>query len=485
MHVSQPARLAHRGLTLRRCIGFACIGRWGRWLLLAIILTGGASLSIARTAEPTASAAEQWPQFRGPDSAGVSLAAGLPERWSTEENVRWKRDLPGLGWSSPIIWGRQVFVTTVVGPDPIELPKKGLYFAGEQVQPPEAVHQWKVICLDLDTGEIRWDRTVHEAPPPSTVHKKNSYASETPVTDGEHVYALFGNVGLWCLDLEGQVVWSKPFAPRQTRLGWGTGASPVLAGDKLLVIFDNEEESTLAALDKRTGDERWRVVREEKSNWATPFVWRNPLRTEIITPGTSKVRAYDLEGQPLYEFAGMSSISIPTPLAAHGLLYVSSGYVLDSTRPIFALRPGASGDITLADDATTNEWIAWHQPTAGPYNPSPLVVGDLMYVLLDRGFLACYDARTGAEVYERQRIPDGRAFTASPWSHGDRVFATNEDGQTFVFATGPKFELLGTNPLAEDDMALATPAMVRGRLLIRTAPRIYCFEQLGAAETRP
>jgi outer membrane protein assembly factor BamB len=214
------------------------------------------------------------------------------------------------------------------------------------------------------------------------------------------------------------------------------------------------------------------VERKERSNWATPFVWENALRTEIVTPGTDKVRSYDLEGKLLWEFGGMSSISIPTPSAAEGLLFVSSGYILDKLRPVYAIKPGARGDITLAKGETKNEFIVWCQAAAGPYHPSPVVYQGRVYVLLDKGFLSCYDAKTGREIYHRERIaPGSDMFTASPWAYDGKIFCLSEDGDTFVIRAGPKFEVLGRNRLEE--MCLATPAIARDSLVLRTASKVY------------
>src|SRR5947207_3479310 len=199
-------------------------------------------------------------------------------------------------------------------------------------------------------------------------------------------------------------LWSQSWGPFNTRNGWGTAASPVLHGNRIYVVNDNDDQSFLVALDKKTGKQIWRVERDEKSNWATPYVWENDKRTEIITAGTNRVRSYDLDGKVLWELGGMSSIVIPTPFSQSGLLYVTSGYVADEKRPVFVVRPGASGDITLKDGKSSNEYIVWSQPQAGPYNPSPLVYGDYYYTLFDRGFLTCHEARTGKEVYAKQRI---------------------------------------------------------------------------------
>jgi outer membrane protein assembly factor BamB len=418
--------------------------------------------------------AQDWPQFRGPESRGVAENPNLLDKWSATEGVRWKVDLVGRGWSSPIVAGDRIFLTSVVSEKKPENATKGLYFGGNRSNIPEDPHTWHVVCLDLKSGDVQWDKVVHEGKPLRPRHIKNSYASETPVTDGENIYALFGDVGLFCLSIDGELKWEKPFEPYKTRFDWGPAASPVLYRDRVYVVNDNDEDSFLVAFNKTTGDEVWRVKRDEKSNWATPFIWENADRAEIITPGTGRTRAYDLDGKLLYEFGGASSITIGTPYTAHGLLYVSSGYVMDKKRPIFAIRPGASGDISLADKETSSPYIAWSQPEAAPYNPTTIVYGDILYVLQDRGFFGAYDAKTGEEIYGKKRLPNGRAFTASPWAYNDRVFCLNEYGETFVIKAGREFEILHTNPLAEDDMCMATPAITGDNLLIRTDLRLYC-----------
>jgi len=421
---------------------------------------------------------DNWPQFRGADSRGVSDNADLPVKWSATENVAWKTDLPGRGWSSPVVWGDRVFVTSVVNKGQSEEPKKGLYFGGDRPAPPDSVHQWMVYCLDLKSGDILWEKQVHEAKPETSIHLKSSYASETPVTDGQRLYVYFGNLGIYCFDLDGNELWQKPLQPHKTRNGWGTAASPVLHEDRLYLVNDNDEDSYLLALNAATGDEVWRTPRDEKSNWSTPFIWKNADRVEIVTPGTDQVRSYDLAGQLLWHFQGMSSITIATPFEHNGLLYISSGYVGDrKSRPIYAIKPGASGDISLKEDETSNEYIQWCQKMAGPYNPSTLVYEDRLWVLYDFGFIACFDPATGESVFDKARIPQGRAFTTSPWAYGGRVFCLNEDGVTYVMESADELKILHKNVLAKDDMAMASPAMVGDRLLIRTSARLYCFRE--------
>ena len=422
-------------------------------------------------AAPAAAGGQQWTQFRGPGAAGVVADnPDLPERWSATDNVAWRTPIPGLGWSSPIVAGGLVFVTTVASDGDVETPEGGWYRYGERGAPGD-VHHWLVYALDLETGAPRWRTEVHAGVPATSHHLKNTYASETPVTDGEHVYVLFGNVGLYALGFDGTVRWSRDLPPAETRNGWGTAASPVLHDGRVHLVVDSEEQSYLMALSAETGAELWRTDRDEGTNWSTPYVWAHDGRTEIVTTGTDRVRSYDLAGRELWELSGMSSIVIPTPIAAHGLLYLESGYIADFFRPVYAIRPGASGDISLADGDTANEYVAWSLEQGGTYHPSPLVYGDYYYTLLDRGMMTAHDARTGAEVYGRRRIDVGQAFTASPWAYNGKIFALSEEGTTYVIPAGPEFRVVAENPL--DEFTMATPAILDDSLIIRTAEAVY------------
>jgi outer membrane protein assembly factor BamB len=414
-----------------------------------------------------------WPAFRGGGLAVVEKPT-LPDSWGPERNVVWKADIAGRGWSSPVVWGDRVFVTSVASDQKPPEARKGLYIQDLNGKVPPGEHRWLVHCLDFGTGKPLWTREVHKGTPAGPVHIKNSYASETPVVDGERIYALFGNLGLFCLTHDGKQLWEKRFPAVKTRMGWGPAASPALDEGRLFLVNDNEEHSTLTALD-RDGKQLWQVERDEKSNWATPFVWHNDKRTEIVTAGSKRVRSYGLDGKPLWELEGMSVISIPTPFAHDGLLYVASGYVADPFhRPVYAIRPGADGDISLKEGETANDWIVWSQKMAGPYNPTPLAHGDHLYVLYDRGLLSCFDARTGKPVYEKERVGQGSSgFTASPWAYDGKVFCLSEDGDAFVIQAGPAFKLLGKNSL--DEMCLATPAPAHGSLVLRTQEHLYRF----------
>jgi outer membrane protein assembly factor BamB len=421
--------------------------------------------------------APPWSQFRGPGGAGVaSEGTELPVTWSATENVVWAAAIPGKGWSSPIVWGDRVFLTTVIGPgdaEPPPAPETLTFRDHVEGVTTQAPHRWVVLCLDRQSGRIVWQQTAHAGVPSWPIHPKNGYASETPVTDGERVYAQFGNVGLFCYDLDGNKVWAREWTPVRMGWNWGPAASPVLHGERIYVVNDNEEKSYLLALDKRTGRDVWRVDRDEKSNWANPFVWAHDARTELVTAGSGAVRSYGLDGMLLWQLSGMSSVTVPTPVATHGLLFVSSGCNHSRQRPVYAIRPGAQGDISLGAGQTSNEFIAWCQPLAAPYVPSPVVQGDCLCVLNDQGTLGCYDARSGKEVYARQRVGKG-PFSASPWADARHVYCLNEAGDTFVMAAGPEFRAVGCNRLGET--CLATPAISGNSLLLRTLTRLYRIE---------
>ena len=377
------------------------MNRHARALVLVLLVMMGSQVSEAD---------ERWPQFRGPGSRGVSDESGLPTSWSTTENVAWVTDIPGLGWSSPIVWDDTIFLTTVVSSEPVEEPLGGLYRGRETWLASQVEHRWLVYAIDVETGAVRWEREVHRGVPEGAHHLKNTMASETAVTDGESVYAYFGNLGVFALDTDRTLQWSYEIEASETRLGWGTAASPVLSRDHLYIVNDNDERSYLLALSTETGGEVWRTDRDEGTNWSTPYIWENEVRTEIVTTGTDKVRSYDLDGNLLWDLTGMSSITVPTPFVEFGMLYLSSGYLGDRRRPVFAIRPGANGDISLGDGEQSNEFIVWSQPQAAPYNTSPIVYGDYYYTLLDRGFFTCHNARTGGGDLPSTAHPGWRGF---------------------------------------------------------------------------
>jgi outer membrane protein assembly factor BamB len=420
-------------------------------------------------------ATDRWPQFRGLAAGVADDDPALPDRWSETENVAWRIDVPGLGWSSPVVWDDHVFLTTAISDGEEPTPQKGLFDPiGDHSRTKSTnVHRWVLMDVDVTSGRMRWQRELHRGQPPTAKQMKNSYASETPVTDGTRVYVYFGSIGVVAaVDFSGQVVWTKEIGAIDGRQGWGTAASPLLHDGRLYVVSDNRERSFIAAFDARTGTELWRTAREEMENWSSPIVWQNAQRTEIVTAGENRVRSYGLDGHVLWELQGMSFSTIPTPVATKDLVYVSSGYPGSALRPVYAIRPGAAGDISLKEGETSNRFIAWAYPTLGSYNTSALVYRDSYYTLLDRGLLLNHDARTGKEIYGKQRVSlEASGFTASPWAYNGYLFAISEDGDTFVMQAGPTFKLLAKNSL--NGMVLATPAIAHASLFIRTNTCLY------------
>ncbi|MBG99627.1 MAG: serine/threonine protein kinase [Solibacterales bacterium] len=414
-----------------------------------------------------------WPQFRGPGALGiVPDNPGLPISWDSTENIVWKTDVPGKGWSSPVVWNERIYLTSNIGPTGKGEPPAGFYEGGEFQPITEKTHHWMAYGINFISGQIEWETELHRGIPKTPRHRKNSYASETPVTDGDHIYVHFGDLATYCLDMTGKVAWSVPWKPVETRWGYGTASSPALHENQLYITNDNEGQSYTVAIDKQTGKEIWKVDRDEPTTWSTPFVWTHADRTEIITAGRKKIRSYDPNGRLLWELSGMSSLSIPTPFASDGLLYVTSGYHGSQERPIYAIRPGASGDITLKSGETSNEYISWSVPQGGPYHPSPVVYEGLHYTLLDRGFLTCHDARTGKQIYGKQRIALGSGnFTSSPWAYKGHIFCLSEAGDCYVIEAGPNFKVVEKNSLGE--MCMATPAIADSSLLIRTYSNLY------------
>lgn len=446
----------------------------------ALIVTGALSL-LSLTG---LSATDQWPNFRGPQAGVVADDPALPDTWSETENVVWKIDVPGLAWSSPVVWDDHVIITSAISPGKEAPPEKGLFDPGDAHGNTRstAINRWIVYDVDFKTGAVRWSQELSRGVPPIGRHIKNSFASETAVIDGERVYVYFGSTGvIAALDLKGKLIWLKEVPAHPTYFDMGTASSPVVYKDRVYIVHDNLTSSFMVAFDKRTGDEIWRVKRDEDTKgatWSTPMVWENQLRTELIVPASGKVRSYDLDGKLLWELEGMTFLTAPSPFAAHGLVFFSSGYPGASPRPVYAVRPGASGNISLKPDETSNEYVVWYQPALGTYQTSALVYGDHYYTLLDRGFLLCHDARTGKQIYGRQRISsEAGAFTASPWAYNGKIFLLSEDGDTFVIRAGNEFKLLGKNSLNE--MSLATPAISQGSVFIRTQSKLYRIAKGG------
>ena len=443
----------------------------------------------------------EWPRFRGPQGNPVSTSR-LPDTWSKTENVEWKATIPGRGWSSPIVSGDRVFVTAATTDGASKAPQIGTQYSNEYVAelqkqglsnqeiearvvardfelPGEVTLHYVLYCVDLKSGKVSWKREYHAGRPPGGRHRKNSFTSETPVTDGKLVYVYATSLGLWAYDMKGKLVWHTPLENYPMYGDFGTGASPALAGDLLVIVNDNEKQQFIAAFDKKTGKQVWRTDRDLKagtspaarrSGWSTPYVWVTPGRTEIATIGPGFAVSYDLSGKELWRMAGMGGGPIPSPYASGGLLLLNGG----AGGAIAAVKPGATGAFSVAPKAEPSEHVAWSIERAGTYLPTQLAYNGALYSLTDTGILSRYDATTGKLGY-RSRIENGIAFTASPWGYDGKIFCLNEEGKTFVIAAGEQYALLNVNDLEE--FALATPALVGERLLLRTESAIYSIKR--------
>src|SRR6185369_6973753 len=443
-----------------------------------------------------------WPHFLGPQSNPVGTHARLAERWSRTENVEWSQEIPGRGWSSPIVTGGKVYLTTVTNEGKSKLPQTGTEYSNEYAAelekqglpveeiikrlterdielPHEVMLHYLLYCVDLNSGKLEWKKEFYTGHPPGGRHRKNSFVSETPVTDGKFIYLYVANLGVWAFDLKGNQTWTTPLEANPIYLDFGTGSSPALAGNLLIVVSDNQKQQYIAALDKKTGKQVWRTNRTlggdrqpiQHSGWSTPFVWSHALRTEIVAVGPETVVSYDLNGKELWRMSGMAVTPIPTPFAYEGLLYINGG----RGRALFAIRPGASGDISLKQDQTSNQYIVWSQPRGGTYLPSSLAYQGFIYTLTETGILNRFDAKTGKQSYKTRLDPAATAFTTSPWAYNGKLFCLSEEGQTFVIKTGEEFQLSHVNEL--DDFAQASPALVNDRLLIRTEHRLYSIRR--------
>jgi len=449
----------------------------------------------------SAASGPEWPRFRGPEGNPVS-SVRLPDTWSKTENVEWTAAIPGRGWSSPIVSGNRVFVTAATTDGASKKPQAGTQYSNEYVAelqkqglsmdqieakvmerdfelPNEVVLHYFLYCVDLKTGKVSWKQEYYNGRPPGGRHRKGSFTSETPVTDGKLVYVYSTSLGLWAYDMKGGLVWKTPLENFPMYGDFGSGASPVLAGNLLVIVSDNEKQQFIAAFDKKTGKQVWRTNRDiragtsaaaRRTGWSTPYVWTTPGRTELVTIGPGFAISYDLSGKELWRMGGMGGGPIPSPYVAGGLLYLNGG----SGGVLAAVRPGATGTLTTAAGAPPNAYVAWSVERAGTYLATQLAYGGALYALTDTGILSRYDATTGKLGY-RSRIEGGVAFTSSPWASDGKIFCLNEEGKTFVIAAGEKYELLKTNDL--DEFALSTPALVGDRLLLRTESQLYSIRQ--------
>ena len=416
--------------------------------------------------------AGNWPQWRGPDGSGISNEKNLPLEWSPSRNIKWKTPIEGRSHSSPIVWGNRVFLTTAIEGPVVPGAKAVKHMDGDrEFLHPDSIgadhkHTFKVLCLDRDSGKLLWQATAWEGTPYDNRHRKGSYAASTPATDGRLVYAFFGTEGLYAYDFKGKLAWKAPLGNLGT-VGMGTGTSPILFDDFVIVQCDEENgaSSFIVALDKKTGKEVWKTPRKVQVSWATPILVRGATRTELITSGTEFVISYDpATGKELWRHKGVESNAIPSPVANSEMVFLSAGF---PAKIAMAIRLGGSGVLT----GTPN--VLWTYAKGTAYVPSPILYGDYLYLTTDRGVLTCIAAKTGEVKYEGGRIPIPATFTASPVAFDGKILMTSEDGDTFIVKSGPKHEILGTNSVGEP--VYASPAIADGRIFIRGEKNLYCI----------
>ena len=446
-----------------------------------------------------------WPQFRGPLANPISDNPRLPTHWSNTENIEWSVEIPGRGWSSPIVSGDRIFFTTTLTDGDSKSPQTGTEFSNEYVAeltkqglsqeeivqkvterdielPSEVSVRYVLYCLDLKTGGEIWKREYHSGQPSGGRHRKNSFTSETPVTDGDSVFVLAGNMGLYCYDMQGELRWQQSLDPNPIYLEFGTGSSPVLCGERVLVASDNEKDSYLSAYDKASGQLAWSVARTAdpegqplplRSGWVTPLVWKNSVRTEIVWAGPDRTTSYDADGKELWSMRGMGMGLAASSFALGDQLLLNAG----RGKAMHSVRAGASGDISLAAGESSNAFVAWTQPRTGTYIPSAVAYEGGLYIITDNGILTRLDLSTGETSYRKRLKGSAADFSASPWAYAGHVFFASEQGDVFVVKAGTEYELSHVNQVGE--LAMATPAIVGDRLLMRTDRRVMSIRASG------
>jgi outer membrane protein assembly factor BamB len=430
-------------------------------------LSGVAALLVPVLAAPDPAAVRFWPQWRGPHATGVAPQATPPLEWSETKNVRWKVELPGRGSSSPVVWADTIFVQSAV---PVSAP------AGEASHPPRGAarpreaHRFVLYAIDRNTGTVLWERTASEAVPHEATHPDNgTWASSSAVTDGEHVIANFESFGLYAYDMKGTLVWQKDLGDKRMRSEFGEGSTPALYGDHLVLVWDHQGSSFIAAFDKRTGREFWRVARDEIDTWATPLIVEHGGRAQVVVPGMNRLRSYDLEtGAVVWESAGLTMNPIPSPVAEDGMVFATSGFRGNNLKAV--RLADARGDIS-----STNA-IVWSLDRDTPYVPSPLLYDGVLYLLkTNTPVLSAFDAATGKPHYALQRLENLAEVFASPVGAAGRVYITDRQGVTLVIKQGGAYEVLATNTL--DDGFDASPALVGTDIYLRGFKYLYAIAE--------
>ncbi|HWQ33269.1 MAG TPA: PQQ-binding-like beta-propeller repeat protein [Blastocatellia bacterium] len=432
--------------------------------------------------------AQNWPSFRGANASGVVEGKPVPVKWDAEKNVNiaWKVEIPGLAHSSPVVWEDKVFVTTAVSSDPKSVFRSGLYGDVDSAED-VSKHSWRVYCLDKKTGKILWQQVAHEGVPKTKRHIKSSFASSTPVTDGKNLVAFFGSEGLYCYDLKGKLKWKVDlgvldggwfFDPDYQ---WGTASSPIIYKDLVILQCDVQKGSFIAAYSLKDGKQVWKTEREEIPSWGTPTIYEGKTRAELITNATKFIRSYDpLTGKELWRMSGNPEITATTPIARDEIIYICNGY--RPNRPIYAIKAGASGDISLKDNKETNDFVIWSKQRGGTYMPTPILYGEHLFTCENHGVLTAWNAKTGERVWQQRIADKGGSFSASPVIANGNLYLASEDGEVHVARAGAKYELLASNPIGE--VMMATPAISEGMIFIRGQHHLFAVAEKAEAKER-
>ena len=474
-------------------IEWARLNRGGELSFLGVVVDDPTPLrsaagSGAGEAKAQMAAPRPWPQFRGPGASGNGDGQGAPSAWdvATGSGVRFKTPVPGIGLSSPVVWGGRIFVTTAVSGKGDMTFRTGLYGDTTSVED-ASEHSFRLYALDATTGKILWDREVYRGAPSVRRHTKSSLANASPATDGEHVVVLFGGIGkLAAYDFQGKQLWLRDVGvldtndPQSGTSEWGHASSPILYGDLVLVQGDRRKDSFLAAYRLTTGEEAWRIARDELSTWSTPNILPSPSGDELITNGQT-IRAYDPRtGRLLWSLGPNSEVVVATPVVGDGLAFVTAGY--PPIRPVYAVRPGQRGDLSLAKGESSSKAIAWSHPRGGTYIPSPILYRGILYTCNNNGILTAYRAETGEQLSVIRLSTTTASFSASPVAADGRLYFASETGDVYVLKAGPEPELLAVRPMGETVMS--TPAISGGLMVVRTLNHVVGLAEPGAAAAR-
>jgi outer membrane protein assembly factor BamB len=439
-----------------------------------------------RASLPRAEAADgSWASFRGTHAAGVADGQHLPDSWDgrSRRNILWRTPIPGLAHSSPIVWGHRIFVSTAISSRPNATFKPGLYGDGDASED-RSRHRWVLNALDKRTGRILWERVAYEGEPRNKRHVKSTYASSTPATDGRIVVAWFGSQGVYAYDVEGHPLWTVDIgridvgAYDLPSFEWGPASSPIIWNGLVILQCDTQADSFLVALNAETGETVWKTNRQELPSWGTPTVAMTPAGPELVTNASNFIRAYDpRSGKELWRLGRSSRITAPTPVFSNDAWVVASGRAPE--RPIFVIRPGARGDVTPIEGASTSGSVVWSKTGRGPYMPTPLAYRGVLYVLANNGIFDAYDLATGQDLY-RQRLPYiGSGYSASPVAADGKIYLSSEDGEMIVVRAGRRFEHIATNSVGE--LLMATPALSQGVMYVRTVGSLFAIGALDSA----